>query len=508
MQGKTLQQNLDGLRPLLAEIINLRRAAALLSWDQQTYMPPKGVQGRAEQLALLRRLEHERMTADDLGKLLSTLEDQVATLDPDSDEVRLVKVTLRDYNQARKLPAALVTELSKATTLGRQAWAKARQENDFAAFVPYLERNIQLAKEVADHLGYEEHPYDALVDRSEPGMTASQLRTLFDELKAVIVPLVREIVKRQDRVDDSILHRDYDPEKQLQFGKEVITRYGYDFERGREDLTAHPFATSFGLGDVRITTRYSRNFLSEALFGTLHESGHGMYEQGINPKYDYTTLCRGASSGMHESQSRLWENLVGRSRSFWRYWYGKLQATFPESLSGVDMEQFYRAANKVTPSFIRVEADEVTYNLHILLRFELENELLDGKLKVADLPQAWNAKMQEYLGITPENDRLGVLQDVHWSGGASLGGFPGYTIGNVVSAQLFARVREVMPDLDDQIAAGEFGNLHTWLRENLYQYGRKFLPNELAVRITGKPIGVQDWANYVRRKFGELYGLS
>ena len=502
-----MEDSMQQLRVILAEVSDLGRAAAVLSWDQHTYMPPGGVQARADQLATLRRLAHTRFVTDEVGRLLDTLAAATATQDPASDEASLVRVTRRDFDHARKLPVALVSEVSRASSLGLAAWADARQKADFSLFAPYLETNVALNRQVAEALGYEGHPYDALSDRSEPGMTTAQLRPIFDQLKAAIVPLVRRIAAGAGSGPDTgFLHRDYDETQQLAAGMDVVRQFGYDLQRGREDLTAHPFCTSFAPGDVRITTRVSRNFLPMALFGTMHESGHAMYEQGVNPAFDRTPLCRGASPGVHESQSRLWENLVGRSRPFWQGWFPRLQAAFPAQLHDVDAEAFYRAVNVVTPSFIRVEADEVTYNLHILVRFELELALLEGTLKVADVPEAWNARMQEYLGITPPDAAQGVLQDVHWSG-VGFAGFTGYTLGNIIGAQLFVEARKALADLDAQIAAGEFGGLLGWLQTNLYQHGRKFTPTELLQRITGGPLDTAPWIAYVRQKFGDLYGL-
>ena len=502
-----MQEKMAQLREILGEVSDLGRAAAVLSWDQETYMPRGGVRARAEQMATLRRLAHVRFTAPETGALLDDLAEATASDDPASDDASLIRVTKRDYDRSCKLTPALVTQISRAAALARPAWIEARAKSDFALFAPHLETNIDLNRQVADALGYEEHPYDALLERSEPGMTAAQLRTLFADLRGAIVPLALAGAERSAAVDDACLHREYDEQTQLEFGLRVVRQYGYDMDRGREDLTTHPFCTSFSPTDVRITTRVNRTFLPMALFGTMHESGHGMYEQGVNPALDRTPLCRGASPGVHESQSRLWENLVGRSRPFWEYWFPRLQATFPEQLRGVEVDSFHRAVNKVTPSLIRVEADEVTYNLHILLRFELELAMLEGKLKVADLPAAWNERMREYLGITPPNDTLGVLQDIHWSG-VSFAGFPGYTLGNVIGAQLFVQARKALPDLDSQIAAGEFAPLHEWLRVNLYQHGRKFTPNELLERITGEALSTAPWIAYVRQKFGDLYGVA
>jgi carboxypeptidase Taq len=366
---------------------------------------------------------------------------------------------------------------------------------------------VELNRRIADALGYKDRPYDALIDRYEPGMTTDELETIFADLKKAIVPLVADIARNADAVDDRVLYRGFDPATQVKYALDVVTKLGYDLERGRQDLSTHPFSTTFGPGDARITTRVSRDFFNECLFGSIHEAGHAMYSQGHGDDIDHTPVWGGASPGVHESQSRLWENLVGRSRGFWKHFYPSLRNAFPEPLRDVDDEAFFRAVNKSYPSFIRVEADEVTYNLHVLLRFELENEMLEGKLKVVDLPEAWNTRMKSYLGINVPNDREGVLQDIHWSY-VSFGIFPGYTIGNLIGAQLMEKVRGAIPDLDAQIERGEFAPLLGWLRKNVHRHGRKFTPNELLERATGKPLTPAPWIAYIREKYGALYGVK
>jgi carboxypeptidase Taq len=502
-----MSNRLQQLKDVLGEVSDVNRAAAVLAWDQETYMPRGGVENRADQMTTLRRIAHIRFTAEAVGGLLDAAEHEVSGLPPDSDEASLVRVTRRDYDHARKLPPDLVAEIARAGAMARPVWEKAREEADFKLFAPSLEKNVELNRRVADALGYEARPYDALLDRTEPGLTTDQLRGIFDELKAAIVPLVGDIARHADAVDDSVLHRGFDPDGQVAYALQVVASLGYDLERGRQDLSTHPFTISFGRGDVRITTRVSRDFFSECLFGSIHEAGHGMYNQGIGQNLDRTPLWGGASPGVHESQSRLWENLVGRSSAFWRHFFLSLRETFPAPLKGIEDEGFYRAVNRSYPSLIRVEADEVTYNLHILLRFELENELLEGSLKVKDLPEAWNARFKSYLGIDVPNDRDGVLQDIHWSGG-SFATFPGYTLGNLMGAQLMAKVREEVPDLDAQVAGGDFSALLTWLQTNVYRHGRKFTPNELMERVTGTALTPEPWIAYVRSKFGALYGIG
>jgi carboxypeptidase Taq len=495
------------LKEILAEITDLNRAAALLEWDQETYMPAGGIGARAEQLSTLLKLAHVRLSAKDVGRLLEKLENDLKDAPFDSDEASLIRVTRRDYDEAVKIPGELVAEIAHAGTVARPAWEKARREEKFEIFAPFMEKTVELNRRVADALGYEDRPYDALINRTEPGMTTAQLETIFGELKRAIVPLVADIARHADAVDDRVLYRGFDPDLQLAYALEVAKRLGYDTTKGRQDTSTHPFSITFGPGDARITTRVSRDFFNECLFGSIHETGHALYDQGFGQNLDRTPLWGAASPGVHESQSRMWENLVGRSQPFWHHFYPSLQAMFPEPLHGVDADGFYRAVNRSYPSFIRVEADEVTYNMHILLRFELENEMLDGTLRVADLPEAWNTRFKSYLGLNVTNDREGCLQDIHWSY-VSFGIFPGYTIGNLVSAQLMEKIRKDLPDLDAHFGRGEFSPLLTWLRRNVHRHGRKFTPNELLERATGKPLTATPWIAYVRKKFGALYGLQ
>lgn len=498
--------HLQQLNARLAEIVDLRHTASLSGWDQQTYMPPGGSAARAEQGATLQKIIHELFIAAETGQLLDAATTEVANLDPDSDEARLVSVTRRDYEQARKVPAQLVAEIARATGQAIDVWTQARAQSDWRPFSPHLARIIDLEKRLAEALGYTDRPYDALLDQYEPEMKTAQVKAVFDAIKPELITLVKAISAQGPAVSAEVLHREYDEQKQWNFGLEVIKRYGFDFQRGRQDRSVHPFTTSFSINDVRLTTRIDRHFLSPALFGTLHETGHGLYEQGFKQTLERTPLADGASLGMHESQSRLWENLVGRSRPFWKFFFPILQGFFPEQLADQTVESFYRAANCVSPSFIRVEADEVTYGLHIMLRFELENDLLEGQLKIDDVPEAWNAKMQEFMGITPPNTREGALQDIHWSIG-SIGYFPTYQLGNLISLQLWEQLNADLPDLPDQIEHGEFAALLGWLRTNLHQHGRKFTSPEMLQRITGEGLNPAPYLKYLKTKFGEIYGL-
>ncbi len=499
--------NLQQLRDRLAEISDLNHISSLVGWDQQTYMPSGGSAARAEQGATLQKIVHERFIADETGRLLDAAAAEVNGLDPDSDDARLVGVTRRDYEKSRKVPAELVAEIARVTGQAVDVWTEARAASDWRPFSPYLARIFELQRQLAEALGYTDRAYDALLDRFEPDMKTAQVQAVFDAIKPDLIDLVKALTAHGQAVSDEVLRREYDEQKQWDFGLEVIKRYGFDFKRGRQDRSVHPFTTSFSIDDVRITTRVDRHFLSPALFGTLHETGHALYEQGIGHALERTPLADGASLGMHESQSRLWENLVGRSRPFWKFFFPVLKGIFPDQLADQTAESFYRAANKVSPSFIRVEADEVTYGLHIMLRFELENDLLEGRLKADEVPEAWNAKMQEFLGITPPRMAVGALQDIHWSSGL-IGYFPTYQLGNLISLQLWDQINADLPELASQIEHGEFAALLSWLRARLHQHGRKFTSGELLQRITGGGLDPAPYLKYLKAKYGEIYDLA
>jgi carboxypeptidase Taq len=496
---------LAALRSHLATIADLRSASSLLRWDQEVLMPPGGAEGRALELATLARLAHELLTSDTTRRLLDEAEREAGGAGPASDEAALVRVVRRDLDRAVKLPAEFVAEQRRVATVATHVWRDARAANDFAAFRPHLEHVVALARREADYIGYTGHPYDALLDHWDPGATAAELEALFGRLLEVIVPLRQEIAARPAAIEGRVLDGEFDEAAQRTFALEIVQAFGYDTRRGRLDLSAHPFSTKFHRGDVRITTRFGRRL--SAVFGTFHESGHAMYSQGTDPALERTPLADGAGAGIHESQSRMWENLVGRSRPFWQHAFPRLRALFPGQLARADAESVYRAVNRVEPGLIRVSADEVTYNLHVVLRFELEKAMLTGDLAVRDLPAAWNAKMAAYLGLTPPNDTDGALQDIHWSSGL-VGSFPSYTIGNVASVQFFEAARRAHPDLVSDIAAGRFAVLYGWMREHVYAHGRKFLPSELLERATGSRLTPEPYLRYLREKFAGLYGLA
>jgi carboxypeptidase Taq len=500
------EAELAELKQRLQEISDLHGAESVLGWDQATYMPPGGAAARGRQLALLSRLGHERLADPAVGRLLDSLTPWAEAQGADSDAAALVRVTRRDYDRATRVPSAFIQRLSEHTATSYHAWERARPANDFAAMRPLLETTVELSRELAAfHPGYA-HPYDALIDLAEDGMTVAAVRSLFTELRAGLVPLI-EAIRARPEADDRCLSGDFPEAAQRAFGEKVIRAFGYDYARGRQDNTAHPFMVKLGRGDVRITTRYRADTLSDGLFSTLHEAGHAMYEQGIDDALDGTPLFGGTTSGVHESQSRLWENLVGRSLPFWRHWYPALKAAFPGSLTGVDVETFHRAINKVRPSLIRTEADEVTYNLHVMLRFDLELALLEGTLAVADLPEAWRARIRSDLGVSPPDDRDGALQDVHWYAGIVGGAFQSYTLGNIMSAQFFAAARRELPDLDGQTGRGEFTPLRKWLTERIYRHGRKFTAAEIVQRATGEPLSIAPYLAYLEAKYRPLYGL-
>jgi carboxypeptidase Taq len=500
-----MEKKLQQLKEILAEVDDLNGVAALLGWDQQTYMPKGGAEHRAHQSSTIQKLAHIRFTSEEVGQLLEDLKQKSGELDPDSDDARLIKVTDREYQKGTKVPSEWIAEFSQLTSKSHQIWVEARAENSFSKFKPSLEKIVEMSRQLAGFFAPYDHVYDPLLDNYEPGMKTADVKTIFEKLRSQQVELVQAI-KDKPQVDNSFLHQNFDGQKQWDFGVEVITRFGYDWDRGRQDKAAHPFTTNFGINDVRITTRIMPDYLGSALFSTLHEAGHAMYEQGVAQNLNRTPLAGGCSLALHESQSRMWENLVGRSYEFWQHFYPRLQEYFPSQLENVSLEDFYKGINRVEPSLIRVEADEATYNLHIMLRLELEIALMEGALEVQDLPEAWNSRMEEYLGLVPPNDKMGVLQDVHWSSGY-LGYFSTYALGNLVSVQLWDIIQKDHPDIKEQIRNGEFSQLLSWLRENVHQDGAKFEPQEMVKKVTGSSIDPAPYIGYLKEKYEKIYGI-
>jgi carboxypeptidase Taq len=494
------------LKHRLLEIGDLNFASAVLSWDQATYMPPGGALARGRQTALLSKLAHEKSIDPALGELLDALEPYGEGLPYESDDASLIRVVRRDFDKAIRVPKDYVERVSAHNSASYTAWTKARPANDFATMRPFLERSVELSREYAGYFVPYGRITDPMIDDYDAGMTTASVQELFAALRRELVPIVHAICD-QPVADDSCLRGAFAENKQLKFNASLVGRLGYDFERGRLDKTHHPFCTKFSSGDVRITTRFDQDGIGRALFSTIHESGHAMYEQGVAAALAGTPLGAGASAGVHESQSRLWENVVARGRGFWEHFYPALQAAFPDSFHNVAPETFYRAINTVRRSLIRTDADEVTYNLHVMMRFDLELDLLEGHLAVKDLPEAWRARIEADLGITPDDDRDGCLQDVHWFSGGIGGSFQGYTIGNILSAQFYAAAVKAHPEIPREIAHGEFGTLHQWLVQHIYRHGRKFEPHELVKRATGGPMTIAPYVAYLRCKYGELYKL-
>lgn len=484
----------------------LSSCSAVLEWDEQTYLPPAGAEHRANQLALMAGIIHEQATSSEIGNLLVELE-----TNSDFSEASFERANIREarheYDRATKLPRRLVEELSRVGTLSHHAWVDARKNNQFQEFLPWLEKMIDLKREQAAAIGYQgNQAYDALLDEYEPGTTSEMIEQAFVPLRNELVALVTAIKDSGVTPDVSILTQKYPVDKQREFSISAAETIGFDFNAGRLDIAAHPFCSGFGPGDCRLTTRYDEHHFPGAFFGTLHEAGHGIYEQGLSQEHFGTPLGSFTSLGIHESQSRMWENLVGRSRAFWDYFYQPAQTQFPEALENVDQEEFYRAINDVRPSFIRVEADEVTYNLHIMLRFELEKALISGDLKPADLESAWNEKFAEYFGITPDSPANGCLQDVHWSAGL-IGYFPTYALGNMYAAHFFNAAENELGTLNTMIAEGEFTPLKDWLNQNIHKRGKLFRADRLLEVVTGETLSHEPLVGLLRTKYSELYNL-
>ncbi|MGB2698056.1 MAG: carboxypeptidase M32, partial [Candidatus Zixiibacteriota bacterium] len=465
-----MEAKLKELKERLVEINSLKSVVGLLYWDQATYMPPGGADARARQMSTLEKLAHEKFIDPQIGKLLEELKPYEESQPFNSYESSLIRITRREYQRMAKVPPSFTVRLSAHSSATYEVWTKARPENDFSMVKPYLEKTLDLSRQLANFFPGYEHIADPLIDFVDYGMKTSMILALFKELREELVPIVKKITS-QKVADDSCLRQSFPEEKQLAFGVEVVKRLGYDFQRGRQDKSPHPFTTEFSIGDVRITTRVKENDLNDALFSTIHEAGHAVYEQGSSIEFEGTPLAGGTSSGVHESQSRLWENIVGRSRGFWKFFYPRLQEVFPDQLKSVPLDTFYRAINKVQRSLIRTDADEVTYNLHIMLRFELELQLLEGKLSISDLPDAWRERYKSDLGVEPPNDRDGVLQDVHWYSDHIGGMFQCYTLGNIMCSQFYEAALKDHPEIPSEIEKGKFDTLHNWLKQNIYQHG-------------------------------------
>jgi carboxypeptidase Taq len=487
---------------LVRDIHTATSVEGLLDWDQETYMPAKGAETRAAQMALVAGVGHERLLDKKFGRLLEKVEHEA---DPDPAVATNVRETRRIYNRRVKLPTKLVQEIARTVARAKEAWVKARADSSFPHFAPHLEKLLDLKRQVAEKVGYTTEPFDALMDEFEPGARAADVQKVFDAVKAELVPLVQAIKTAPRQPNTSLLERECPQPKQEAFGRWIAQEMGYDFGAGRLDITAHPFCTGLSPHDVRITTRYDEHYLPMSLFGIMHEAGHALYEQGLDPTHAFTPAGQNVSLGIHESQSRLWENFIGRGRPFWVHYLAPLQEEFP-ALADVGLDDWYFAINTVRPSFIRVEADEVTYGLHIMLRFDLERQMIAGKIKVNDIPAAWNDGMQRLLGITPPNDADGCLQDIHWSLGI-FGYFPTYALGNLYAAQFFEAAHKALPDLEAQLARGELRPLREWLRKSIHRHGQRYRAAELVQVVTGRSLSHGPYINYLNGKYRPLYGL-
>jgi len=499
-----VNERFEELRRRLGEISDLEKASAILSWDEETKMPDGGAEARAEQRATINRAAHERGTSPDLGELLEELRPFEEEHDYESFEASLVRIARRDYDKAVRVPSDLRAELTRSGSHGYRAWLEAREAEDYSILLPQLERGLELRRRYVECFDPTPDPYDVLLDDYEPGMRTAEVEAIFDQLKAALVPWLRAVPS--DAIDDSCLRGSFPWRAQRQFSLSVLRQWGMERSAWRLDKTVHPFATSLAPTDIRLTTNFHEDSLHGVL-SCLHEFGHGIYERQVDPAFARTPLAHGVSAAFHESQSRLWENLVGRNLATWRFFYPELQEAFPEHFGNVPLETFHRALNKVQPSLRRVDADEVTYCLHIILRFELEREIFSGEVALKDLPEAFAAKMRDYLGLDPPDVVHGALQDVHWSD-MSFGYFPTYALGNVVSVQLWERAEDDVGDLDPMFERGEFGPLREWLGEHVHRWGRVFTPKELLVRVTGSPMDAGPYLAYLERKLGELFGAA
>ncbi|WP_371261516.1 carboxypeptidase M32 [Bacillus sp. MUM 116] len=502
----TVQKALEEFNALDEKISHFSSIIGLTDWDQKVMAPKKGRNSFAKAIGTLRTEVFKLSVSEEMGRLLDVLNrnENASLLGADT------KAKLREYKdyylKAKSIPADLFQEYSILTAQANDAWEEARETNDFDHFLPYLEKIVSFKRRFAEIYGYEEHPYDAMLDEFEPGLTVKKLDPLFAKLRESTVSLLEKIQQSGRPTPIEIFDQSYDIEKQKAFNRFILPLIGFDLEAGRLDETVHPFAQTINTGDVRLTTRYLEHNVRSALFGTIHEAGHGIYEQNINPEFEGSVLQSGASFGIHESQSRFLENMVGRSKEFWNYFYPQLQNQFPEALENVTVEEYYRAVNTVQPSFIRVEADELTYNLHIMIRYEIEKALMAGEVEAKDLPAIWNEKMQDYLGITPSTDTEGVLQDVHWSFGG-IGYFPSYSLGNLYAAQILRKIEQDLPDFYQHIGQGRFDYIQNWLKENIHQYGKLYTPNELIQKVTGEELNADYLVKYLEKKYSEVYGL-
>jgi carboxypeptidase Taq len=506
VQPSALKKALEQFKQLDEKITHYSSILGLADWDQKVMAPKKGRNVFAKATGTLRTEIFQLSVSSEMAQLLETLTEKEHRSQLDQVTRAKVREYYDYYQKSQAIPADLFKEYSILTAQANDAWEEARENNDYASYLPFLEKIIDYKRQFAEIYGYEEHPYDALLDEYEPGLTVKKLDPLFAKLRKASVRLLDRIRKNGHPTNVEMFNQAFEIEKQKSFNRFILLLIGFDMQAGRLDETVHPFAQTVNIGDVRLTTRYLEKNVRSALFGTIHEAGHGIYEQHINPSYEETVLQSGASFGIHESQSRFLENMIGRSREFWHFFFPKLTEYFPAQLKDVTVEEFYRAVNTVQPSMIRVEADELTYNLHIMLRYEIEKALIGGEIEAKDLPEIWNQKMNEYLGISPATDTEGVLQDVHWSFGG-IGYFPSYSLGNLYAAQILRTIKTDIPDLYSNIENGKFEIIQNWLKENIHQHGKLYTPNELIVKVTGEELNADYLIEYLEKKYTEVYCL-
>lgn len=494
------------LKNRLVELSHLSSTLGLLQWDQEVYLPAKADEARAKTISSLSSLVHKNFIDIDADGLLTKLKKQFDAKKLKGDDAVIVAETWRGFERANKLPSAFVRELAETTALAHNVWVKAREANDFKLFLPYLEKIVKLKQKEAKLIGYKDSPYDALIDEYEPGMTTAEAAKILNDLKDFLVPFLKSIKQTKTKFDVKKLKGKFSISEQEEFNKLIVDKMGFDLEAGRLDKAVHPFASGLHPYDVRLTTRYAEDDILYAVGSTVHEAGHGIYEQGLSAEHFGTPLCESVSYGIHESQSRLWENNIGKGLPFWKYFYPKLQKKWPKPFARVPLEEFYKIYNQVEPSLIRTESDEVTYNLHIIVRFEIEKEMIEGSIDLADLPKIWRAKMKEYLGIDVPTDSLGVLQDVHWSGGG-IGYFPTYSFGNLYAAQFYAAMKKAIPDIDKQIAKGEFGQIRSWLNKHIHAHGKTYTAGALVKKVTGEDLNSRYFADYLKEKYSKIYSI-
>ncbi|MGM0641160.1 MAG: carboxypeptidase M32 [Thermotogota bacterium] len=496
---------INELKSKMSEISKYQQVMSLMHWDLETGAPNNSFEYTSDTLGELSAQLYRMETSDEIGDLIEKLTTEEEFQKLEEDDKRIVKLVQKEYKRTKKLPEDFVKEFSKITSKAQKFWIDARKNNDFTIFQPYLEKIVKMSIQEAEYVGYKENKYDALLDIYEPGMTTKELKRIIGDLKIKLVDFVKELSSKGTKPKEDFLFEKYDVDKQKDLSLKALKLMNYNFDAGRLDIAAHPFTIKINPGDVRITTRYQEKDVRDSFFSTIHEGGHALYEQGISNKYSDTPLYDGASMGIHESQSRYWENILGRSYEFWKYFYPEMQNTFNQ-LKDIELDDFYRAINVVEKSLIRVDADEVTYNLHIMLRFEIEEALINEKIKVEDLPKIWNEKMKEYLDIVPENNSVGVLQDVHWSHG-SFGYFPSYMLGNLFSAQFYSQMKKDIPNYNELVKSGNLKTILDWLRENIHKHGKKYEPNELLEKVTGEKLNPNYFMDYLKEKYSKVYKI-